>query len=48
MDFVLNILLGVALFESAFATALPVKSNSDVIFCLLSYQGLIIDRTLLC
>ena len=28
------------------ATVLPAKSDSDVIFCLQSYQGLIIDRSL--
>ena len=27
-------------------TFLPVKSDSDVMFCLQSYQGLIIDRSL--
>ena len=27
-------------------TVLPAKSNSDVMFCLQSYQGLIIDRSL--
>ena len=27
-------------------TVLPAKSNSDVMFCLLSYQGLIIDKSL--
>ena len=26
------------------STVLPVKSDSDVMFCLQSYQGLIIDR----
>ena len=29
------------------STVLPAKSDSDVIFCLQSYQGLIIDRSLL-
>ena len=28
------------------STALPVKSDSDVMFCLQHYQGLIIDRSL--
>ena len=27
-------------------TVLPAKSDSDVMFCLQSYQGLIIDRSL--
>ena len=30
------------------ATVLPVKSDSDSMFCLQSYQGLIIDRSLVC
>ena len=28
------------------STVLPAKSDSDVMFCLKSYQGLIIDRSL--
>ena len=28
-------------------TVLPAKSESDVMFCLQSYQGLIIDRSLM-
>ena len=28
------------------ATVLPAKSDSDVMFCLQSYQGLIIERSL--
>ena len=28
------------------STILPAKSDSDVMFCLQSYQGLIIDRSL--
>ena len=28
------------------ATVLPAKSDSDVMFCLQSYQGFIIDRSL--
>ena len=28
------------------STILPAKSNSDVMFCLQNYQGLIIDRSL--
>ena len=28
------------------STALPAKSDSDVMFCLQSYQGLLIDRLL--
>ena len=28
-------------------TVVPAKSDSDVMFCLQSYQGLIIDRSLL-
>ena len=28
-------------------TVLPAKSGSDIMFCLQSYQGLIIDRSLL-
>ena len=28
------------------STVLPVKSDSDVVFCLQSYQGLRIDRSL--
>ena len=28
------------------ATVLPAKSDSDVMFCLQSYQGLIIDKSL--
>ena len=28
------------------STALPAKSDSDVMFCLQSYQGLMIDRSL--
>ena len=29
-------------------TVLPAKSDSDVMFCLQRYQGLIIDRSLVC
>ena len=29
-----------------YLTVLPAKSDSDVMFCLQSYQGLIIDRSL--
>ena len=29
-------------------TVVPAKSDSDVIFCLQSYQGLSIDRSLVC
>ena len=32
--------------HSANATVLPAKSDSDFMFCLQSYQGLIIDRSL--
>ena len=32
--------------ESTRPTVLPAKSDSDVMFCLQSYQGLIIDRSL--
>ena len=36
-----------AVFINTFtATVLPAKSNSDVMFCLQSYQGLIIDMSL--
>ena len=31
---------------SSLLTVLPAKSDSDVMFCLQSYQGLIIDRSL--
>ena len=31
-----------------FSTVLPAKSDSDVMFCLHRYQGLIIDRSLVC
>ena len=29
-----------------YATVLPAKSDSDIMFCLQSYQGLMIDRSL--
>ena len=32
--------------NSSYTTTLPAKSKSDVIFCLQSYQGLRIDRSL--
>ena len=32
--------------EVIFFTVLPAKNGSDVMFCLHSYQGLIIDRSL--
>ena len=28
------------------STVLPVKSDSDILFCLQSYQGLVIERSL--
>ena len=31
---------------SKYSTVLPAKSDSDFMFCLQSYQGLIIDRSL--
>ena len=33
-------------FSSIRTAVLPAKSDSDVMFCLQSYQGLIIDRSL--
>ena len=30
------------------STVMPAKSDSDIIFCLQSYQGFIIDRSLVC
>ena len=32
--------------HSLLSTVLPAKSDSDVMFCLQSYQGLIINRSL--
>ena len=32
--------------ERGYGTVLPAKSDSGVMFCLQSYQGLIIDRSL--
>ena len=32
--------------EECISTALPAKSDSEVTFCLQSYQGLVIDRSL--
>ena len=32
--------------ETQEGTVLPAKSDSDVMFCLQSYKGLIIDRSL--
>ena len=34
------------IYSNVFSTVLPANSDSDVKFCLLSYQGLIIDRSL--
>ena len=34
------------LYLKCIVTVLPAKSDSDVMFCLQSYQGLIIDRSL--
>ena len=38
--------LGLVLHTSLLLTVLPAKSNSDFMFCLQSYQGLIIDISL--
>ena len=36
------------LLKKMLSTVVPRKSDSDVIFCLQCYQGLIIDRSLVC
>ena len=33
-------------YSQFYATILPAKSDSDIMFCLQSYQGFIIDRSL--
>ena len=35
-------------YQTIICTVLPAKSDSDVMFCLPSYQGLRIDRSLTC
>ena len=39
-------LLKATTFNDSIANVLPAKSDSDVMFCLQSYQGLIINRSL--
>ena len=41
-----NVKDDIALFRKAFTTVLPTKSDSDVMFCLQSYWGLILDSSL--
>ena len=42
--FIVNLCLPICI--NYHATVLPAKSESDVMFCLQSYQGLRIDRSL--
>ena len=43
---IICLMRGLSLIVKIPCTVLPAKSDSDVMFCLQSYQGLIIDRSL--